>query len=184
CTRCLDGCPTGAIVGPGVVDARRCLAWLLQVGGAFPREQRVALGDRLYGCDDCQEVCPPNRRAGRAGAPPAEAAAEATVGVLDLLAAADDELLDRHGRWYVPHREARYLRRNALVVLGNVADPGDARVAGAVRAALAAGDPLVQAHAVWAARRLGRDDLVAASGVATSAHPLVQDELAAPVERR
>ena len=62
CTRCLDGCPTGAIVAPGVVDARRCLAWLLQVEGAFPREHRVALGDRLYGCDDCQEVCPPNRR--------------------------------------------------------------------------------------------------------------------------
>src|SRR5690606_28594835 len=48
CTRCLDGCPTGAIVAPGVVDARRCLAWLLQVEGPFPREHRVVLGDRLY----------------------------------------------------------------------------------------------------------------------------------------
>src|SRR5438105_6711215 len=67
CTRCLDGCPTGAIVAPGVVDARRCLAWLVQQPGSFPVELRAALGDRIYGCDDCQEVCPPNHRAERDG---------------------------------------------------------------------------------------------------------------------
>ncbi|HEY2332429.1 MAG TPA: tRNA epoxyqueuosine(34) reductase QueG, partial [Acidimicrobiales bacterium] len=65
CTRCLDACPTGAIVAPGVVDARRCLAWLVQAAGPFPVEHRAALGDRIYGCDDCQEVCPPNRAADR-----------------------------------------------------------------------------------------------------------------------
>ena len=62
CRRCIDACPTGAIIEPGVIDANRCLAWLLQKPGVFPREYRVALGDRLYGCDDCQEVCPPNVR--------------------------------------------------------------------------------------------------------------------------
>ena len=67
CRRCLDGCPTDAIVAPGVVDARRCLAWLVQQPGSFPVEYREALGDRIYGCDDCQEVCPPNRRAERDG---------------------------------------------------------------------------------------------------------------------
>ena len=70
CRRCLDGCPTGAIVAPGVVDARRCLSWLLQADGDFPREYREALGDRIYGCDDCQEVCPPNRRADDEWPPP------------------------------------------------------------------------------------------------------------------
>jgi epoxyqueuosine reductase len=187
CTRCLDGCPTGAIVAPGVVDARRCLAWLLQDEGAFPREHRVALGDRLYGCDDCQEVCPPNRRAARAtAAAPAEAGTEATVDLLDLLAASDDELLDRHGRWYVPARQARYLRRNALVVLGNVADAADPRVAVALRTALGADDALVRAHAVWAARRLGRHDLLDEAGprLTDDPDPLVGAELAAPVERR
>jgi epoxyqueuosine reductase len=185
CVRCLDGCPTGAIVAPGVVDARRCLAWLLQVDGPFPREHRVALGDRLYGCDDCQEVCPPNRRVDRAGeAPPAEAEAEATVDLLELLDTGDDDLLDRHGRWYVPHRQPRYLRRNALVVLGNVADPGDPRVAAALGRALASADPLVRSHAVWAVRRLGRDDLLVAARVDDDADPMVQDELAAPVDRR
>ena len=61
CRQCLDGCPTGAIVAPGTVDARRCLAWLVQDAGVFDPEYRVALGDRIYGCDDCAEVCPPNR---------------------------------------------------------------------------------------------------------------------------
>lgn len=187
CTRCLDGCPTGAIVAPGVVDARRCLAWLLQVEGPFPREHRAALGDRLYGCDDCQEVCPPNRRVDRSEpAPPAGAGARATVDLLDLLAAGDDELLARHGRWYVPRRQARYLRRNALVVLGNVADGRDARVAATLRRLLADDDALVRGHAVWAARRLGRDDLLAEAGAALAGDPdpLVRAELDAPVERR
>ena len=54
-------CPTNAIVEPGVIDARRCLAWLVQAEGSFPREFRVALGNRIYGCDVCLEVCPWNR---------------------------------------------------------------------------------------------------------------------------
>ena len=62
CRRCIDNCPTNAIVAPGVVDANKCLAWLLQKPGVFDREYRVALGDRIYGCDDCQEVCPPTVR--------------------------------------------------------------------------------------------------------------------------
>ena len=81
CRRCLDGCPTGAIVAPGVVDARRCLAWLVQAPGSIPEDFRPAIGDRMYGCDDCQEVSPepgadPERCVGRG---------EAWVPVLDVL---------------------------------------------------------------------------------------------------
>jgi epoxyqueuosine reductase len=148
-------------VAPGVLDARRCLAHLLQAPGDFPVEFREALGDRLYGCDDCQEACPPNRLEERRAPPePADAADEAWVDVLDLLAASDEELLDRHGRWYIPRRQPRYLRRNALVVLGNVGDGADPEVEDALRKALADADPLICSHAEWAARRLGRDDLV------------------------
>ncbi len=68
CQRCLGSCPTGALVAPGVLDARRCLAWLLQASGAFPSEYRTALGGRIYGCDDCQEVCPANRLAAKMSA--------------------------------------------------------------------------------------------------------------------
>ena len=65
CQQCLTACPTGALVGAGQLDGRRCLAWLLQAPGVFPPEFRVALGDRMYGCDDCQTVCPINRMATR-----------------------------------------------------------------------------------------------------------------------
>ena len=151
CRRCLDGCPTGAIIAPGIVDARRCLAWLLQATGDFPEEFRTALGDRLYGCDDCQEVCPPNRRAPEADDP----GPQASVDVLDLLAADDEELMERHGRWYIPAREPRYLRRNALVVLGNTSDGGDPEVVEALRRYRGHPDRMLAGHAAWAAQRLG-----------------------------
>ena len=161
CRRCLPACPTGALVAPGVLDARRCLAALVQAPGPFPVELRVALGDRLYGCDDCQDVCPPNRLGDRAQPPPPSAEGdEAWVPVLELLSRSDDELLARFGRWYIPRREPRYLRRNALVVLGNVGDGSDPAVGAALRRAVADADPLVRAHALWAAHRLGRADVV------------------------
>jgi epoxyqueuosine reductase len=164
CRRCLDGCPTGAIVAPGVVDARRCLAWLVQQAGPFPIEHRAALGDRIYGCDDCQEVCPPNRVALRTGASQAsstDAPLEAWVPLVDLLQASDAELLARHGRWYIAGRDPRWLRRNALVALGNVGDGADPRVVGVLARAIAGPDPILREHAVWAAQRLRLPDVVA-----------------------
>jgi len=164
CRRCIDACPTGAIVGPGVVDARRCLAWLVQAEGDFPLELREALGDRLYGCDDCQTVCPINRRGDRSGdrhRPKRTVGGDRTdasgsfVDLVELLAASDEELLARHGRWYIPGRDPRYLRRNALVVLGNIGDRNEPGVAATLRRYCADADPLLREHAEWAARRLG-----------------------------
>ncbi len=172
CRRCISGCPTGAIVAPGMVDARRCLAWLLQATGDFPRAHRVALGDRIYGCDDCQEVCPQN--------PPSvetdNAGDETLVSIVELLTAADDELLARHGRWYIAARDPRYLRRNALVVLGNVGTPDDPVVERLLGRYLDHDDALLRSHAAWAARRLGRDDLLESR----RADPAVADELGQP----
>jgi epoxyqueuosine reductase len=82
------------------------------------------------------------------------------VSVLDVLSATDDELLRRWGRWYIPARQARYLRRNALVVLGNIGDGRNAAVVEALRRWLGDDDALLRRHAAWAARRLGRADLV------------------------
>lgn len=177
CVRCIDECPTAAIVAPGVVDARRCLAWLLQAPGVFPRQFRAALGDRMYGCDECQEVCPPNVvRARRSPPPPPGAGAHPTVDVAAFLVDDDAEVMRAAGRWYVANRDPRHLRRNALIVLGNAGDPDDERVIGAVTAALAHDDPLVRAHAVWTAARLGRPDL--ADGLLTTeADPMVREEL-------
>jgi epoxyqueuosine reductase len=158
CRRCLDGCPTGAIIAPGVVDANRCLAWLLQRAGTFPVEYRAALGDRIYGCDDCQEVCPPNRRGSpRDDAPIGDQADErsSTVSVLEMLHATDDELLERHGRWYIADRNPRWLRRNALLVLGNVGRADDAEVHATIARYRDGDDDVLAEHATWAARQIG-----------------------------
>lgn len=197
CTRCLTACPTAAIVDDGVIDARRCLAWLVQDTGVFPRAFRIPLGDRLYGCDDCQDVCPPGRRTltGQSGSGQSVSGQpvpveidrtrhlDAWVPVLGLLEATDDELAERYGRWYIPNREVRYLRRNALVVLGNIGDGADAAQRMAVDRFVRDDDPLLRAHAVWTAARLGLDDLVQVA--ATDADPVVRAEvvMAPAVER-
>ncbi len=190
-------------MAPGVVDARRCLAWLVQAEGVFPVEHRVALGDRLYGCDDCQEVCPPSRP-GRDGLDPAGSPAPASgspapapgsaqgspapagrsdgpgdwADVVALLDADDDALLARFGRWYIPRRQPRYLRRNALIVLGNTGSPDHPQVRRVLGQALADPDPLLRAHAVWAARRLGLGQLLAP--LADDSDELVRAELDRP----
>ena len=160
CRRCIDACPTGAIVAPGVVDARRCLAWLVQAEGSIPEEFRVALGDRIYGCDDCQEVCPPSRRS-----PEAAVVADATgsqVDLLGLLASDDEQLLARHGRWYIARRDPRHLRRNAIVALGNVAEPSDSSVRSTLGEYALSDDLMLSEHARWALDRL---DLRSDSGL-------------------
>lgn len=181
CRKCVPACPTEAIVDDGVIDARRCLAWLVQDTGVFPRAHRVALGDRLYGCDDCQDVCPPGRSSVRSAAPveiSAEPASppDAWVEILELLDADDAVLLERFGRWYIPRRDPRYLRRNALVVLGNVGDPSDGRVVEMLERHVTHDDPLLRAHAVWACARLGLHHLV--DGAGDDPHPAVRAEVA------
>ncbi|MEX2294280.1 MAG: tRNA epoxyqueuosine(34) reductase QueG [Acidimicrobiales bacterium] len=179
CTRCIVGCPTGAITAPGVVDARRCLSWLLQAEGVFPLEFRVALGDRIYGCDECQEVCPPNRRVPIG---PASSSARPWAALLDLLDDDDGAVLRWADRWYIPRRELRYVRRNALVVLGNIATGSAPDVEAVLVRHLAHPDSLLRAHAVWAARRLGREDLLEPIG--SDPDPLVVAERNALVPAR
>ncbi|HCV35885.1 MAG TPA: tRNA epoxyqueuosine(34) reductase QueG [Acidimicrobiaceae bacterium] len=157
CRSCIDGCPTGAIVESGVVDARRCLAWLVQAPGDIPLDFRKAMGGRIYGCDDCQEVCPvgrPERPVRRSTEPSAD------VEAVEVLTSSDGDLLDRFGHWYIADRDPRYLRRNALVVLGNTADPSDHLVARVLKENIAGNDPMLHSHAVWAVQELGRSDLL------------------------
>jgi epoxyqueuosine reductase len=168
CARCMTACPTGALASPGVVDARRCLAWLVQAPGSFPEQYREALGDRIYGCDECQSVCPINRLAERRDPPPPmepDSDGEGGIDLLGLLESSDADLLDRHGRWYIAGRQPRYLRRNALVALGNTGDGNDPDTEAALRRALDDPDPMITEHATWAAHKLGRDDLLARVGV-------------------
>jgi epoxyqueuosine reductase len=163
CRRCIDACPTAAIVAPGVIDAGRCLAWLLQKPGIFDRRFRAAVGDRLYGCDECQEVCPPTVHLGaRRTVAVRPAAHEPIVDALELLDVSDEVVLQRWGRWYLADRDPRWLRRNALIIVGNCARPGEPSVVAALTRYLAHDDPILRAHAVWAARSLGLTALLPA----------------------
>jgi epoxyqueuosine reductase len=155
CRRCLDACPTAAIIEPGVIDAAKCLAWVLQKPGSIPEHLRVAVGDRLYGCDDCQEVCPPTVRFGGRNAAPTEEHPRAWVAVLSLLTLDDADVLAEWGRWYLADRDVRWIRRNALVVLGNTGDPADAEVRRVLADYRAHADPVLREHATWATERLG-----------------------------
>jgi len=132
CTRCIDACPTGALseAEPGVLDATRCLAYWTQTPDEMPEEVMDALEDRVYGCDICQDACPWNRgvEKRRAGG---ELASDAlpTVSLVDWLERDGEALVDELERLFVPKNDPRWLRRNALVALGNVGITGDERLA-------------------------------------------------------
>jgi epoxyqueuosine reductase len=169
CRRCLDNCPTQAIIAPGVIDANKCLAWLLQKPGVFDRDFRVALGDRLYGCDDCQEVCPPTVRFEKRTSVIADEPvkhddrANAWVSVQKILLADDESLLKEFGAWYIANRDPKWLRRNALVILGNIGDADDKLVVELLQKYCNHGDAILRSHAVWAAARLGLNHLLPVS---------------------
>ena len=184
CRACYDECPTQAIVADGVIDARRCLAWLVQKPGIFPREFRVALGDRLYGCDDCQTSCPPTVRLhSRHHARIAPIAGPgAFVDVIELLNESNESLLEKYGSWYLAERDPRWLRRNGLIILGNIAPVNNSALDNSVmspveqvlRRYLGDIDPMLRLHALWAAVRLDRRDLV--ESLAVDADESVRDE--------
>ena len=169
CRRCLDNCPTQAIIAPGVIDANKCLAWLLQKPGVFDRDFRVALGDRLYGCDDCQEVCPPTVRFEKRTSVIADEPvkhddrANAWVSVQKILLADDESLLKEFGAWYIANRDPKWLRRNALVILGNIGDANDELVVELLQKYCNHSDAILRSHAVWAAARLGLNHLLPVS---------------------
>jgi epoxyqueuosine reductase len=128
CTLCSDACPTDALHEPGVLDATKCLAYWTQTPGEMPDDVMDGLDDRVYGCDICQDVCPWNRgvEKRRAGAPLSDDA-QPVVSLEDWLTRDGRELVDDLERLYVPRNDPRWLRRNALVALGNVGRPGDER---------------------------------------------------------
>ena len=150
CTLCIDACPTGALDEPGVLDATRCLSYWTQSAEPFPEAYREALGDQVYGCDICQDVCPWNRgierrRAGEEAPPDAEP----HVSLVEWLEADAEELRRRYDRLFVPRNDPRYLRRNALVALGNTA--GDPSLA---ERYAESDDPLLREHGDWALARI------------------------------
>jgi epoxyqueuosine reductase len=149
CTRCIDACPTNAIVKPGVVDARKCISYqTIENKGVIPRELRAGIGRRIYGCDVCLEVCPWNRfaREGRAMLLVARGDL-AGMAVAEILALTPETFAERFRRTPIKRLKLAGLLRNACIVAGNARDESLLpQLVTLTRHAL----PLVRAHAVWA----------------------------------
>jgi epoxyqueuosine reductase len=190
CDLCMRACPTGAIVAPYVVDSNRCISYLtIEHRGAIPRELRPLMGNWIFGCDLCQEVCPPNLRPGvpaheefrcagpegpdraragptvRAGsgaadpAPEQDDASPGTPELIPLLTISPEEFRRRFGRTPVKRAKREGLQRNVAVALGN---SGNRAAVPALAHALREAAPLVRAHAAWALGRIGGADAVEA----------------------
>jgi epoxyqueuosine reductase len=152
CTRCVDACPTGALDELGVLDATRCLSYWTQVPEPVPEPYREPLGAQVYGCDICQDVCPWNRGVeGRREH--LEADGSAHVDLVAWLEADGRELVTGLDRLYVPRNDPRWLRRNALLALGNVGED-EPRTRRVLRDYAAGDDELLAEHASWALARI------------------------------
>jgi epoxyqueuosine reductase len=153
CTRCMDACPTRALPAPGVLDARRCISYLtIENKGAIPREFRAAIGDRIYGCDICAEVCPWNRFARESRRLLLVTRYDlASLPLRDVLALSPERFAEVFRRTPVKRLKLAGLLRNACVVAGN---SGDASLIEPLVRLASHASPLVRAHAVWAVFRL------------------------------
>ena len=153
CSACIDACPTQAIVAPYRLDARRCISYLtIEHDGAIPVELRAAMGNRIYGCDDCQVACPWNKYAQRSTLPDFDVRdGMAGANLLALWSWDEAEFLRRTEGSAIRRIGYRRWRRNLAVALGNQARAtDDAVVKAALRAARDVADPLVREHIDWA----------------------------------
>jgi epoxyqueuosine reductase len=155
CTRCLDACPTGALVAPYVLDARRCISYLtIELRGPIPIDLRPLVGSWVFGCDVCQEVCPYNRAAPAAAwSVLAPDRTRATLPLQDLLGLGDEAFRARFRGTPVLRARRRGLVRNACVAAGNSRDPS---MVPFLSRLLQDPEPLLREHAAWALADIGR----------------------------
>jgi epoxyqueuosine reductase len=158
CTACLDACPTGALLEPGVLDANACISyWTIEHRGPVPEERRPGNGDWIFGCDICQEVCPWNQSFAH---PPGRERAFGGrtdlrgLDAVEILGMDEPTFRSRYSGTPLMRAKWEGMRRNACLALGNAADPGDFRVRQALAMATEDADPVVREHAAWALRSL------------------------------
>lgn len=156
CTACIDACPTDAFVQPGVLDARRCISYLtIEHRGPIPRHLRRGVGDWIFGCDVCQEVCPWNRRRG-AQRRSEESSDWARIDPTSLFEMDEDQFRNRFRKTPMWRTRRRGMLRNAAIVIGNTHPAGGLR---AIEIGLMDPDPIVRGACIWALGSLSPQDL-------------------------
>lgn len=155
CTRCLEACPTGALVAPYVLDARRCISYLtIEHKGAIPHELRPLIGNRIFGCDECQLVCPWNQKFAR---PTTITAFQTSLerrapNLIALASLSDKEFKARFEKSAILRAKRRGLLRNVAIALGNWRSD-DALAP--LKALVEDPEPLIRSHAAWGLGRIG-----------------------------
>ena len=180
CRICIDKCPTGAIVAPYVLDNTKCISYLtIELRGSMPRHLRPLVGDWVFGCDICQDVCPVNRKAEPTREPAFQTGEHgfSALELLPLLSITEEEFSERFRNSPIKRAKRAGLLRNVCVALGNI---GDSRAIPSLVEALCHDIPLARGHAAWALGRIGGAEAEAAlrDALATEADPDVRDEIA------
>ncbi|MBM12516.1 MAG: tRNA epoxyqueuosine(34) reductase QueG [Chloroflexi bacterium] len=186
CVRCIDDCPTGAITAPYVVDNVRCISYqTIENRGVIPVEMRPLIGDMVFGCDICQDVCPVNRKAALPGQPIPLAVNIGKAGKLDLkeiLTLTEEQFRSRFQGTSIMRAKHVGLQKNACVALGN---SREASAVPALTAALRNAEPLVRGHAAWALGEIGTTEALSALEQAQKSEtdPYVLEEVEAALSR-
>ena len=179
CVRCIDACPTGAIVAPYVIDNARCISYLtIENRGPIPRHLRPLMYDWVFGCDICQEVCPVNRKAAYSREVAFNVRRFTALDLVALLEMTEEEFRERFRNSPIKRAKRVGLQRNACVALGNTGNPN---AIPALVGALRDGEPLVRGHAAWALGRLGCSEATQAleRALAQEEDPQVVEEIEA-----
>mgnify|MGYP002620679716 FL=1 len=158
CTICIDACPTGALVGPGELNAQRCISYVTQTKGFVSDELKKKIGNRLYGCDTCQLVCPKNRKLNFTHHPELRPDPELVKPLLKpLLTMSNREYKDKYGDNASSWRGRKPIQRNAIIALGNFRD----RSAVPLLTELLLHDPrpVIRGTAAWALGQIGGDEV-------------------------
>ena len=161
CTRCLDACPTDAFTEPYVLDARKCISYLnIELREPVPAELREGMGQWLFGCDICQDVCPWNHKAPLTSEPAFQPTADlAPANAIELLGLSEEAYRERFRHSPLARPKRAGLLRNAAIVLGN---SGDSQAVPALINVLTDAESLIRGAAAWALGRLGGNQAAAA----------------------
>jgi epoxyqueuosine reductase len=163
CTLCIDACPTGALVGPGQLNSSRCISFVTQTKGAVSDELKEKIGNRLYGCDTCQVVCPKNK--GMNWTHQAELQPDPEVVkplLIPLLSLSNKEFIRQYGHSASSWRGKKPIQRNAIIALGNFKDESALPIL--IDKLLGDPRPEIRATAAWSIARIGGETAAAAIG--------------------
>lgn len=173
CRRCLLACPTGALTAPYRVNPNLCLSYLTQTKGFIPPQYRKLMGNRIYGCDTCQEVCPHNEGRGTSSQVPFS---QTVLSAEELLSLSQKQFQQKYGTRSFAWRGKNVLLRNALIALGNQGDPEAVPL---LATALQSPNAMVRAYSAWALGQIGgsRAGDLLKKARQKETHPLVQQEI-------